>query len=74
MIAVKMGDEDMGDLASADLVIDHLDLRALSAINQVVRPVKGHHLARRVSSEGRNCRVISKDRYSEHVFKVCFLG
>jgi hypothetical protein len=32
MIAVQVGNENMGDLAAADLVFDHLDLRAFAAV------------------------------------------
>jgi hypothetical protein len=59
MIAVKVGDEDMRDLTPADLVLDHLYLRAFAAIHQVIDAILCHHLAGRMPVECGYCRVIA---------------
>ena len=70
MITMEMGNKNMGDLASSDLEIDHLDLCAFPAIHQVIIPIKRNHLAGGMAIECRNCRVISKDSYREHTGKI----
>jgi len=66
MIAMKVGNKNMGDLAPPDLIIDQLYLRALTAVYQVVAAIQGHYLAGGMAVKGRYCRIISEDRYSEH--------
>lgn len=66
MVAMKMGNENMGDLAAADLVIDHLYLCAFAAINKVVSAIMRYYLAGRMPVKCRNSRVIAKDGNSEH--------
>ena len=66
MVAVEMGNEYMGDLASPHLVIDQLYLRSLAAVHQVVIPIISHYLAGRMPVKGRNRRIISKYRNGEH--------
>ena len=56
----------MGDLAAPYFVIDQLDLRALTAINQVIGAIMGHHLAGGVPVKCRNSGIIPEDRYCKH--------
>jgi hypothetical protein len=53
MIAMKMGNKNMGDLSSPDLVFDHLDLRSFPAINQVVGAIVRYNLAGGMAIERR---------------------
>lgn len=69
MIAVKMGYEDMRDLSPPDLVLDHLDLGAFAAIDQVIIPVVRNHLAGRMTVESRYGGVVSQYGYRKHVGK-----
>ena len=69
MIAVKMGNEDMRDLAPPDLVLDHLDLGALTAIHQVIISVVRNHLAGGMTVESRYGGVVSQYGYRKHVGK-----
>lgn len=55
MVAVQVRNKNVGDLAAADLVLDHLDLCALAAIHQVIGSVVRHHLAGGVTIESRYC-------------------
>ena len=48
-----MRDKNMRDLASPDLVVDHLDLCAFTTIYQVIVTIVGNHLAGRMAIEGR---------------------
>ena len=50
-----MGNENMRDLTSPDLVLDHLYLRALAAIYQEIIAVVRHHLAGGVAVKSRYC-------------------
>jgi hypothetical protein len=63
---MKMGNEDVGDLAAPDLVFDHLYLGAFAAINQEEIAIYRHDLARRMPVECRYCRIVSQDCNSEH--------
>lgn len=69
MVAMQVRDEYMGDAAAADFVVDHLYLGTFPAINEEMIPVQGNHLAGRMTVEGRNSRIISKDRNCEHLQK-----
>ena len=62
-----MRNEDVGDPASPDLVLHHLNLCSLSAVNQKKLSIHCHYLAGWVTVKCRDGRVISKDSYSEHV-------
>ena len=70
MIAVKVRNKNMRYTAAADLVIDHLYLRALAAIHQEIVSIQRNHLAGRVTVKSRNSRIISEDRNCEHVAKI----
>ena len=63
VIAVKMGNKNMGDLTAADLVFYHLYLRAFTTINQIIIAIKRYYLAGRVTIKCRYRRVISEDCY-----------
>ena len=75
MIAVQVRNKDMGYLAPADLIIDHLYLCAFAAIDQVVIAIIGHHLAGGMPVKCRYSRVIAENSDSEHEivsdFDVC---
>jgi hypothetical protein len=48
MISMQMRNEDVGDLTTPDLVIDHLNLCAFTAINEIVIAIKRYYLAGRM--------------------------
>jgi len=78
MIAVKVRNKNMGDLAAADLIIDELDLGAFSTVYKVVGTVKRYHLAGWMAVKCRNSRIVSENSYSEHAensdFDVLVIG
>jgi hypothetical protein len=57
------------DAAPADLVVDHLYLRALTAVDQEIEPIQRNDLAGRVPVKSWYGGVISKDGNSEHMLK-----
>ena len=63
MVAMKMGNKDVRDLSSPDLVLDHLDLCTLTTINKVIIAIMRHNLACRVTVKSRYGRVVSQYRY-----------
>jgi hypothetical protein len=69
MITMKMGYEDVRDPAPPDLVFDHLDLGAFTAINQVIIPVMRNHLAGWMTVKSRYGGVVSQYGYRKHVGK-----
>jgi hypothetical protein len=70
-----MGDEDVRDLASPDLVPDHLYLRPFAAVNKKKIAIHCDDLAGWMPIKSRNCRIVSQDGYSEHArnydFGIC---
>ena len=56
----------MRDFTAPDLVFDHLNLGALSTINQKKIGIHRNYLAGRVTVESRNCRIITENGYCEH--------
>ena len=62
-----MGNEDVIDLASPDLVFGHLHLCAFSAIHQEHMFIHCYNLGSRVPVERRQRRIISQDGDSKHV-------
>jgi hypothetical protein len=70
VVAMEVRNEYMGDPAAPDLVVDHLDLSTLPAIDQIIVAAQRHHLAGGVPVKGRYGRIIPKNRNSEHASKV----
>ena len=63
MIAVEMWNKNVGDLATPDLVFDHLYLGAFATINQVIISIQCYYLAGGMTIECRDCWVIAEDGY-----------
>lgn len=61
-----MGDENMVDPATADLVFVHLCLCTFSAVHEKKMVIQGNHLGRGMPVESWNSRIISKYGYREH--------
>ena len=62
----------MGDLSSSYFIIDHLDLRALSAIHEKVLAIECYYLAGGMPVEGRDRRIITQYRHCEHAAKILY--
>jgi hypothetical protein len=66
MIAMKMRDKNMRDLAAPYSVIDHLYLRAFATVYEKIIAVHRHYLAGGVPVKSGHSRVISKNGDCEH--------
>jgi len=66
VITMQVGYKNMRDAAPPYLIIDQLDLGALTAIYQVIGAVKGNHLAGGVTVKGRNSGIITQNGDGKH--------
>jgi hypothetical protein len=72
MVAMQVRDENVVDPSPPDLVFRKLYLGVFAAIHQEKLIVYGNHLCCWVPVEGRQGRIISEDRYTQHASLFCF--
>jgi len=66
VVPVKVGNENMIDPASANLVFIHLGLGSFTTVHEEKMIIQGDNLGSRVPVESRNGRIVSKYGYREH--------
>ena len=66
MVPMQVGNKNMVDPATADLVFVHLRLGAFTAIDEEKMVIQGDHLGGRMPVKSRYGRIISKYGYCEH--------
>ena len=74
MVTMQVRDENMGNAAATDLIIDHLYLGTFTTIYQEIETIQGYDLAGGMSIECRYGGVISKDGNCEHKLKYELCG
>ena len=66
MITMEMGDENVPNLAAADLVAIHLDLSPFPTIDQEHPLTRCNHLCGGMTVEHRKCGIIAQNGDGQH--------